>query len=272
MEIRYNVTGSERKRLVQTIAQTLEVKAKYLGMPSMAYEIDTYTVDRDGTLSFSDRNDTEEVERLIEAIAATGFECEPHEGFNDESTDAAEDGGTGLTVEIPFDKVNVGNLTRLLEAKGGLIRKALGVDDVRIEMKEDRVSFPWFTELPSPDEIKAYTHFIAALCEMSRNATRVTAKEKEVDNEKYAFRCFLLRLGFIGEEYKTERKILLKNLSGSSAFRNGAKKEYAPGLDPVPTPENTVPFDVEEAKRRLQDPAVQAEVRAIINGEGGDAE
>ena len=168
--------------------------------------------------------------------------------------------------------MNVGNLTRLLEAKGGLIRKALGVDDVRIEMKEDRVGFPWFTELSSPDEIKAYTHFIAALCEMSRNATRVTAKENEVDNEKYAFRCFLLRLGFIGEEYKTERKILLKNLSGSSAFKSGAKKEYAPGLGPIPTPENTVPFDVEEAKRRLQDPAVQAEVRAIINGEDGDAE
>ena len=37
----------------------------------------------------------------------------------------------------------------------------------------------------------------------------------------YAFRCFLLRLGFIGAEYKTARKILLKNLSGSSAFRNG---------------------------------------------------
>ena len=37
----------------------------------------------------------------------------------------------------------------------------------------------------------------------------------------YAFRCFLLRLGFIGSEYKAERKILLKNLSGSSAFKNG---------------------------------------------------
>ena len=70
MEIRYNVTGSERKRLVQTIAKTLEVKAKYLGMPSMACEIDTYTVDRDGTLSFSDRNDSEEVERLLDSIAA----------------------------------------------------------------------------------------------------------------------------------------------------------------------------------------------------------
>ena len=56
---------------------------------------------------------------------------------------------------------------------------------------------------------------------MSRNAKRVTATEKPVDNEKYAFRCFLLRLGFIGSEYKAERKILLKNLSGSSAFKNG---------------------------------------------------
>ena len=46
-------------------------------------------------------------------------------------------------------------------------------------------------------------------------------KEKAVDNEKYAFRCFLLRLGFIGADYKTDRKILLKNLEGSSAFKNG---------------------------------------------------
>ena len=44
------------------------------------------------------------------------------------------------------------------------------------------------------------------------------------ENEKYAFRCFLLRLGFIGEEYKVERKILLKNLTGSSAFKNGENK------------------------------------------------
>ena len=59
---------------------------------------------------------------------------------------------------------------------------------------------------------------------MALNQKRITAKEKPVDNDKYAFRCFLLRLGFIGEDYKTERKILLRNLSGSSAFKNGAKK------------------------------------------------
>ena len=60
---------------------------------------------------------------------------------------------------------------------------------------------------------------------MSKEQKRITATEKAVDNEKYAFRCFLLRLGFIGEEYKADRKILLKNLKGSSAFKSGAKKE-----------------------------------------------
>lgn len=59
---------------------------------------------------------------------------------------------------------------------------------------------------------------------MALNQKRITAKEKPVDNDKYAFRCFLLRLGFIGDDYKTERKILLRNLSGSSAFKSGAKK------------------------------------------------
>ena len=98
----------------------------------------------------------------------------------------------------------------------------------------------------------------------SYHLKRVTAKEKPVDNDKYAFRCFLLRLGFIGDEYKTDRKVLLQNLSGSTAFRND-KEKYAPGLDPIPTPENTVEFNVAEAMRRLQEPQVQAEIRAIMN-------
>lgn len=231
MEIRYNVTGAKRKELVKTIADTTGARAKYMGMPTAAYEIDCFTVTRDGTLLFDDRADSEEVEQVLEAIAAAGFECEPQDGGDSETgeesgeaTETADSAPQGeraaLTVEVPFDKVNAGNLTKLLDAKGNLIRKALGISDLRIEMKEDRVAFPWFDRVDE-DSAAAYTHFISALCEMSRNAKRVTATEKEVGNEKYAFRCFLLRLGFIGAEYKTERKTLLKNLTGSSAFKNG---------------------------------------------------
>lgn len=210
--------AENRKALVQAISEFTGSKAKYLGMPSAAYQIDYFTVTKEGNLEFDDRADSEEIENLIEHLAGTGFLAETKQ----EETETEE--ATGLTISMPLDKVAVGNLTRLLEAKGSLIRKALGITDTRIEISEDKVSFPWFETIPSPEELDAYTKFIAALCETSVKAKRVTAKEKEVDNDKYAFRCFLLRLGFIGAEFKAERKILLQNLTGSAAFKSGAKK------------------------------------------------
>ena len=107
-----------------------------------------------------------------------------------------------------------------MESKSSLIKKALNVTDLSILKGDETVSFPWFSDASDPEEVKAYTHLITALCDMAKTQNRVVASAKDVDNEKYAFRCFLLRLGFIGTEYKTERKILLKNLTGSSAFRS----------------------------------------------------
>ena len=231
MEIRYNVTGSERKRLADYIAGFLGCEKKYLGVPSCAYHVGYMEISKTGTVSFDDRADSKEIETLLEELAQEGFHAEPAEpqGGDEqpseeksEAADTAPQGETvGLTVEIPLDKVAVGNLTNLLKAKDSLIKKALGIESTAIEMTEDKVVFPWFRTCPNADAVKAYTHFISALCEMARHAKRVTATEKEVTNEKYAFRCFLLRLGFIGTEYKAERKILLKNLTGSSAFKNG---------------------------------------------------
>ena len=230
MRIEFHRTGAERKALVTAIGEILEVRPKYKGMPSAAYEIAYFTVTKEGTLEFADRVDSEEVENLLEQLADRGIVAASAEmaqaWLNARAEELSEKSGTGpqeenvgLTVEIPFDKVAVGNLTKLLDAKGNLIRKALGITDLRIEVLDDRVAFPWFSQVDA-DSSAAYTHFISALCEMSRNAKRVTATEKPVENEKYAFRCFLLRLGFIGTEYKAERKILLRNLSGSTAFKN----------------------------------------------------
>ena len=235
MKIRYNRIGSERKALVKAIEEITECTAQYLGAPTFAYQVDYFTIEKDGTLEFDDRADSEEIENLLEQLAQRGFEGTAAEmpaetpdmaveteaeELSAESETARHSENMGLTVAIPLDSAAVGNLTKLLDAKGNLIKKALGVDDLKIELNENdgTVSFPWFSEV-TPDEVKAYTHFISAICELSKNAKRVTAKEKEVDNEKYAFRCFLLRLGFIGTEYKAERKILLRNLSGSAAFK-----------------------------------------------------
>ena len=95
-----------------------------------------------------------------------------------------------------------------------------------MKVTEDKVLFPWFTACPDADTVKAYTHFITALCHLAKKQKRVLATERVSTNEKYDFRCFLLRLGFIGKEYRDERKLLLQHLSGSSAFKNGRKGEH----------------------------------------------
>ena len=223
MVLHFNVKGESRKAMVTAIEKEIGGKAKYLGVPSCAYEIGNYTVGRNGELEFGDFDDIDEVAQIVDAcVMATGITPAEWEG-NKDAEETETEGAMELTVTIPFTKVNVGNLTSLLEAKGSLIKDALGITDLRFEMNEDSVSFPWFSKV-EPEEAMTYTKFITAICEMTMKQKRITAKPKENENEKYAFRCFLLRLGFIGDEYKADRKILLSKLDGSSAFKSGAKK------------------------------------------------
>ena len=221
MTITIHAQGAERKRLVQTIARWLGCEAKYLGVPSCAYQVDYFTIEKNGSLSFDDSADSEVIERLLQHIYDEGFDI-------DQSHTGDEEEITGGCISMPrslFTDSNLENLKAIVAAKGNLIKKALGTNELPVEVTDTKVSFPWFMGTPTPEELKAYDTFICKLCEMARNQKRVSVKEKEVDNEKYAFRCFLLRLGFIGAEFKTERKILLHNLTGSSAFRSGQPKE-----------------------------------------------
>lgn len=212
MEIKFDVKGESRKDLVKVIADTLGVKAEYQGMPSVAYRIGDFTVTKDGTLVFADEVNADDV---LKALAANAFYPVDEDKADEKK---AQEEPTGLTIEIPADKVNVDNLQKLLDAKGWLIRKALGIESLAFEVTEDKVSFPWFSHTDT-DLTTACTQFISAICKMSVEQKRITAREKAVTNEKYAFRCFLLRLGFIGDEYKQSRKLLLANLDGSSAFK-----------------------------------------------------
>lgn len=226
MRVEFNRTGAERKALVAAIGEILGTKPKYMGMPTAAYDFGGLIIDKNGGAEFEENIFPKDSADLLQKLADRGFVAEGKE-VSEDHEEAPQGEGVGLTVAIPIENVSAGNLKKLLDAKGELIKKALGVDDIRIKIDEEKVSFPWFFELPDADTCKAYQNFIAALCKMSKEQKRINSTEKKVINEKYAFRCFLLRLGFIGEEYKNDRKILLKNLTGSSAFKNGAKKEAA---------------------------------------------
>jgi len=207
MRIEFDLSQTSKKALAHAVSEITGADCRYLGMPSGAYRIDYFTVNRDGALEFDDRADSEEIENLLDRLEEKGFIAIPKEPAK-------------FSVSVALDKVNVGKLTALLESKGRLIKKALGISSTEISITEDCVTFPWFNEIPDSEAAKAYTHFISTICKMSTEQKRINRTQDKSENEKYAFRCFLLRLGFIGEEYKAERKILLKNLTGSSAFRN----------------------------------------------------
>lgn len=227
MEVKYNLTGPARKALVKAIENITGEKAIYKKVPSCAYTVEDYTITKEGTLQWDERTDVSAAKLLVKRLADAGFASED---FQIESIepDKSEPVEEGLCIQIPKSSISdfeLGLIKKMIAGKASLIKKATGASNLDVEIKDDVVCFPWFDALPDPEMIRAVSVFITRLAALSREIKRVTASEREVENERYAFRCFLLRLGFIGDEYKSARKTLLKNLSGSSAFRNGQKKK-----------------------------------------------
>lgn len=246
MEVKYNVSGERRKEMVKAVSEALDGwSIEYLGAPTFSYQVGDFEITKDGVLVFSDRTDSKMVEDVLEALEQAGFECESHgelpeveEHAEKEETAPAEEATApqaeaepvSLSISMPkdsFTDVALENLDNLLEGKGTLIKKAFGIEEATYTLSDDRITFAWLKGEVTPEKAKATQDFIGKLCEMARTQKRVTVKAKAVDNEKYAFRCFLLRLGLIGAEYKATRKILMANLSGNASFKSGHKKEAA---------------------------------------------
>ena len=136
MEIRFNVTGSDRKNMVGIISNIIGMKAVYKFMPTCAYVIDNLTVSKDGTLIADERTDIETIRRVLEALESAGFTAEalPEELTEDteevaQETDPADEKSDSLVVSMPLDgftENSLANLRKLIDSKQGLIKKALG--------------------------------------------------------------------------------------------------------------------------------------------------
>lgn len=233
MNVHFEVEN--RKELVKALEELTLEKAKYLGVPSCAYQIGSLTLSKNSSLSWGEEVNETAMERLLAALEEKGFVTKEGnlaekmlknmaaaEPANVETEPEMLDVNISLPKDI-FTPETWENLNNLLAAKGRLIQKALGLEELpEVIEEEDRITFPWFKIKPSDNSLlEAYSKFVCALAKLVREQKRVNSKEKEVENEKYAFRCFLLRLGFIGKEYKEVRKTLLKNFTGSSAFKGG---------------------------------------------------
>ena len=170
MELKYNATGSDRKRLVTAMAEIMECAAKYKGAPTFAYEVDYFTIDKNGIVTFDDRADSDEVEMLVEALLEKGFEPEK------QYANQLEEAGDSLVISYPrkdISDIALENLRLLVASKEALIKKALGVDALPIEVDDEKVSFPWFTGFPQPEKISAYAHFTGKLIGMMEEIQKI---------------------------------------------------------------------------------------------------
>ena len=126
------------------------------------------------------------------------------------------------TISVPFDSADTlleYRITKLINAKSKLFMKAFNTDKLDFEIKDDTITFKWLSGDATPEMIQASMKFFFLLVKPVKEGNSVKCKEREIHSEKYAMRCFLVRFGFIGDEFKKDRKLLMQNLSGSSAFR-----------------------------------------------------
>ena len=217
-EIRFTLKSKQRPKLAQEIGNILGTAPHYERVPSCAYDIAGYRLDKEGVLYIPEGVEEEAVEDLILQLRECGFQDDA------EVTEEVPVQQEKLTIAIQKESLTdtaLENLQKIIANKQMLFQRAFRTDNTEIEITEEKINFTWFSYTADGDVIVAYTQFISRLCDMARDAKRVSSKPTETDNDKYAFRCFLLRLGFIGKEYKTARKILLRNLTGNSAFRYG---------------------------------------------------
>jgi len=247
----------DRKQLIKELQLKFETKARYLGVPSFAYEIVirgiTYTIDREGRimtesgeklqpeelLNKANKTDSEEAETTAKEVLAT-------EGMNYELKFPME-GHSAKTLR---------NLINMVYAKQPLIKKALGVTSeillekfvqdinqvpmetveeiqdaleqtenyseqrIQFDFKEKTLTFKLELE---PTKVDAA---ISLLVLVNKNASAqhyASFKVKPTTNEKYTFRTWLLRLGMIGDEYKNVRRELLRDLSGNGSYKEPSK-------------------------------------------------
>lgn len=240
-----------RKELVQALEARWKAKAKYLGMPSCAYELKcgagTFIIDRDGVIRDLAGREVS-VEELLREEDLTSAAM------------AAPDGG--YAVELPLaghTPASLRNLVNMLASKEHLLtssfaltqplvdsrlaeelgkRNALDMETFQVfwtdsksgcshgfelDFEKQTLTIKLLKDNPTPDEMAAFRELVVCMNEYAKKLKRSLLKPAQGDNPKYAMRTWLLRLGMNGDAFKLTRKVLLARLSGSAAFRTPAR-------------------------------------------------
>lgn len=239
-----------RKELVKALEKKLGIKPEYKGAPTFAYLIGDYTILKDGNIDVSDSKADIKLLRELHI-----------EGLVDNSWDEDR---TVIEITLPLTGhtgKTLTNLVFMVASRAKLINKSIRCMDAfkisdcfiesldkrkpetleeffqiventnankinkGLEILRDKIKFKGFPFNENQDEVKAYMELATLINKQSLKQNRVKHEMINVDNEKYAFRVWLIRIGMKGKEYKNIRKILLENLPGNSAFKTEEQAE-----------------------------------------------
>lgn len=236
----FKVGKEIRKDAAIVIGQALELNHEYAGPPTFAYTAGGWVIDRDGMVMTPAKklDDIHLFQEVFNAIKEAGISPE---------------GRAVVTLSIAgHSGISLRNLVNMAYSKEDLIRRAFGFDckivsedfieainNVRLNAKVkgfeevakihdtgnicfdgESISFKFYNPSLDVDEISSQVLFSHKLNEQAKAQKNSMVKKKPIENEKYAMRCWLLRMGFIGSKYRVERKRILENLTGNSAFRS----------------------------------------------------
>lgn len=193
-EIDFKVKGEERKKLAYAIGELLGMQVKYTRTPKFDYLIGSCILDKNGVFHTSGDLSESKLELILERFY--NGERIQQLGLPEDETVKAD----VLSISVPrnmFTDDKLENLQKLIEGKQTLFKHAFRAEQLEVVITQNQVSFPWFPLASESDAANAYTEFISKLCELAIKLKRVSLKDKEVENEKYAFRCCLMLTYYI---------------------------------------------------------------------------
>lgn len=246
MKIR--ITNTERKAFAKNLAERLGQSVEYKGVPSFAYQVGPYTICRDNTMEVEEALADKELLREL-------TERDLLDGSWDKETQM-------ISIALPLKDHSgrtLTNLIRMLACRQDLINHAIGYEGFQISddliaalneknpetveafmevltgfdeanytgfaIEAGKLQLQGFPYTSDPDRVQAYMQLASLMNRMAIKLKRVMMEKPDLANEKYSFRIWLLRLGMVGPEFKKCRAVLLKKLSGNSAFRTDDQKE-----------------------------------------------
>ena len=250
-----------RKDDAQRLAEITGEESRYTKMPRCAYEIGPYAIEKDGSVTVAEGTDLQPLMTLVEEGLIEPFEAQATEP----AEEAQAEEQVSLTVEVPMKNhtgATLRNLINLIYTRAGLINKALGtgfrVDEALVEALKDEacaltkeallqaiggfetergkaidgltitpegITFSTLPETGDAETLQTFTVLCGMMNKQAMDQKRIQAKAVNEENEKYALRIWLTRLGMIGPEFKDARRVLMANLGGNCAFRTPAEEE-----------------------------------------------